>query len=326
MEEQATVTAPHDEPDWAALKAPFPSSDIEWRESRSGFSSSGQPYIMVLAYITSRAVQDRLDEVVGPGNWQTTIVDLPKGGKLYGISIRVGGEWVTKWDGAGPLQPSKGLSESDAVKGEISNAEKRAAVQWGIGRYLYKLESNFAEIFTSRKSGANFKAVKGKVNGKDKSMNVWWLPPVLPPFAIPKGESNKPQSRAIDFSGESIPEPPSPPEKKPEPPAGNPPETPTEATPEQQLAWIDSIEDIKSYEQLKGLEKVVTAESTIMPDESRRTLVRQICMRSQKLMPKSDKESQDNMLKRIGIYAERYSWMPAEEAKQLKDILRAAWS
>src|SRR5690606_39028946 len=43
-------------------------------------------------------------------------------------------EWVTKFDGAEN-------TAVEAVKGGLSDSMKRAAAQWGIGRYLYTLES-----------------------------------------------------------------------------------------------------------------------------------------------------------------------------------------
>ncbi len=48
------------------------------------------------------------------------------------LSIRCDGEWVTKSDGAGD-------TNIEAEKGGISDALKRAAQKFGIGRYLYYL-------------------------------------------------------------------------------------------------------------------------------------------------------------------------------------------
>ena len=48
-------------------------------------------------------------------------------------------EWITKYDGA----PN---TDIEAVKGGLSDASKRAAVQWGIGRYLYGMESVWVDV------------------------------------------------------------------------------------------------------------------------------------------------------------------------------------
>ncbi len=85
-----------------------------------------------MAYIDARLVMDVLDKVVGKAKWQCDYKDI--GGKLYcGIGVWVDGVgWVWKWD--------IGVESTyEAEKGEASDAFKRAAVKWGIGRFLYKL-------------------------------------------------------------------------------------------------------------------------------------------------------------------------------------------
>ncbi len=161
---------------FAKLKEPFPAEDIEWRIQRSGFGkNTGKPYAMVLAYITNRAIMDRLDEVCGPENWQNEFRPSPAGdGVLCGISIRIAEtHWVTKWDGAENTQ-------FEAIKGGLSSSMKRAAVQWGIGRYLYNLEAGFA-IFDEHGK------YKDKIEDKDAGRAEWlkWNPPALPSWAIP---------------------------------------------------------------------------------------------------------------------------------------------
>ena len=79
------------------LAAPFNPSDLEWR---AGASNQDKTKALALAYITSRAVMDRLDEVIGLENWRDEYQPGPDGGLICGLSLRVNGEWVTKWDGA----------------------------------------------------------------------------------------------------------------------------------------------------------------------------------------------------------------------------------
>ncbi|WP_348253869.1 Rad52/Rad22 family DNA repair protein, partial [Salmonella enterica] len=72
--------------------------------------------------------------------WRNEYRDIPNnGGVECGISIKVGSEWVTKWDAAENTQVG-------AVKGGRSGAMWRAAVQSGIGRYLHNLEEGFVQI------------------------------------------------------------------------------------------------------------------------------------------------------------------------------------
>jgi hypothetical protein len=112
------------------LAEPFDPNDIEWR---AGATNRDKSQALALAYITSRAVMNRLDNTVGPENWQDDFRAGPDGGVLAGIGIRFNDEWIWKWDGAEN-------SNIEAVKGGLSDAFKRAAVKWGIGRYLYGLD------------------------------------------------------------------------------------------------------------------------------------------------------------------------------------------
>ncbi len=120
----------------------FPAEDIEWKPiAVSRKTNKG----LAAAYLTNRAIMDRLDEVCGPANWRNEFVSGPNGGVLCGLSIRVpgpngeAGEWVTKWDGAEN-------TDIEPVKGGLSSAMRRAAVQWGIGRYLYKLPQQWVPV------------------------------------------------------------------------------------------------------------------------------------------------------------------------------------
>ena len=156
------------------LITPFPASDVEWRFQSSDVKNN-KPWAKVLCYITNRAIMDRLDNAVGPGLWRNEFKEGPGGGILCGISILINDHWVTKWDGAEN-------TKVEAIKGGLSSAMKRAAVQWGIGRYLYHLEADWANF--------NDKGVhSNKINGKYYK----WSPPKLPSWALPQG-SGKPSS------------------------------------------------------------------------------------------------------------------------------------
>ena len=158
------------------LATPFHVDDIEWRIQSSGKGNNGI-WARVLAYISSRAVQERLDDICGPENWQNKIRIDEIGSRptiLSGISIHINEEWVTKWDGAEP-------TDVEPVKGGLSASMKRSAVLWGIGRYLYRLKDNWAVI---DQNGSEW----GKTKDGDKFR---WYPPQLPDWALP---SNTPKS------------------------------------------------------------------------------------------------------------------------------------
>lgn len=97
---------------------------FKWR-----VQSSNQYGASCVAYIDSRQVQDLLDEVVGVENWQCKFEEH-KNNMFCSIGILQGNIWVWKSDCGTESQVEK-------EKGEASDAFKRAAVMWGIGRFLY---------------------------------------------------------------------------------------------------------------------------------------------------------------------------------------------
>lgn len=133
--------------DFKALAAPFEPSEISWRV---GSVTKDKLKGMALAYLDARAVADRLDAVCGPDGWQCRYSHAAQK-TVCDIGIRVQTEaatanavyqtyeWLWKADGAGD-------SDIEAEKGALSDAFKRAAVRWGIGRYLYDLQSPWVEL------------------------------------------------------------------------------------------------------------------------------------------------------------------------------------
>ena len=127
--------------DFARLFAPFPPDRVSWR---IGTVSKEKMVGMALAYIDARDVMERLDEVCGPAGWQCSYPHA-NGKTVCRIEIKIGGEWVGKEDGAGD-------TDVEAEKGALSDAFKRAAVRWGIGRYLYDLPSPWVQVEAAGKS------------------------------------------------------------------------------------------------------------------------------------------------------------------------------
>ena len=126
------------------LAEPFSSEDVEWRlQNVSKDKTRG----LAVAYVTARAIQNRLDEVVGPENWQDEYISWHGGSTLKEASqlcvIRIFDKeknlWISKTDGAEN-------TDIEPVKGGLSDAYKRAAVKWGIGRYLYDMEAAWVDV------------------------------------------------------------------------------------------------------------------------------------------------------------------------------------
>lgn len=125
-----------------ALCEPFSTDEIEWRvgptnKSRNGGDAATKG--VALAYIDARTVMDRLDSVCGMDGWQCNYTAGVNGSIVCNIGVRMAGNWVWKADGAG-------ATDMEAEKGALSDAFKRAAVRFGIGRYLYELDSPWVEL------------------------------------------------------------------------------------------------------------------------------------------------------------------------------------
>lgn len=94
--------------------------------------SKNKPACSCVAYIDARDVMRVLDEVCGAGGWQDDYRVINE--QLFaGIGIKIENEWVWKWD-------TGTESQTEKEKGIVSDSFKRAAVKWGVGRFLYDLD------------------------------------------------------------------------------------------------------------------------------------------------------------------------------------------
>ena len=143
------------------LGQPFPYSDVNWRlqyvdkDKLEGFA---------VPYLDARAIADRLDSVVGQNNWKdsyspwhTYVEKIEDKGKvttkqiqsqicILSIYDEERKEWIDKSDGAEN-------TDVESIKGGISDAFKRAAVKWNVGRYMYKMKPVWVK---AKKQGKSF--------------------------------------------------------------------------------------------------------------------------------------------------------------------------
>lgn len=152
-----------------ALSAPFDPSEVRFKPAVVSGNRA-----LALAYVDARVIQDRLDEVLGAEGWQDSYRCLPDGSVVCRLRLRLGDDWVTKMDVGGPSEQPDG---GDRMKAAFSDALKRAAVKFGVGRYLYRLPSQWVDYDPQRRQFAR--------------------PPVLPAFALP------PKKEAVDRPTES---------------------------------------------------------------------------------------------------------------------------
>jgi hypothetical protein len=136
---------------------------------------------MALAYVDARAIQDRLDDVLGVDGWQDEYECLPDGSVVCRLRLRLGNEWITKMDVGGPSeQPDSG----DRMKAAFSDALKRAAVKFGIGRYLYRLPAQWLDY--------------------DPQKRQFLRAPSLPAWARPAPEAPKLATQGRPANGEEL--------------------------------------------------------------------------------------------------------------------------
>lgn len=123
----------------------FPASAIEWLKGTESFDKKSA---RAVPYVDAREVQRRFDEVCGPENWRNEFKpSLLGNGVICAISVRTPeGHWVSKEDGAHYSEPAAGDTLEMSVKGAYTNAFKRAAVLWGVGRYLFSVNHAWVEI------------------------------------------------------------------------------------------------------------------------------------------------------------------------------------
>ena len=113
--------------DFKKLNQPVELSQIDFRVQ----SINKGGYATILAYKDARYDMNVLDKAVGPENWSKRYEVIDS--RLYcsvGIYNPETKEWVWKQDVGTE-------SNTEAEKGQASDAFKRACFNWGIGRDLY---------------------------------------------------------------------------------------------------------------------------------------------------------------------------------------------
>jgi hypothetical protein len=138
MEQRKETTPPADvEALTQSLAEPFDPREVKFKPAVvSGHRA------MAIAYVDARVIQDRLDDVLGAAGWQDEYECLPDGGVVCRLRLRLGDEWITKMDVGGP---SEQPDEGDRRKAAFSDSLKRAAVKFGVGRYLYRLPAQWVD-------------------------------------------------------------------------------------------------------------------------------------------------------------------------------------
>jgi hypothetical protein len=155
-----------------ALAAPFDPSAVKFKPAVVSGNRA-----LALAYVDARVIQDRLDDVLGVENWQDEYQVLPEGSVVCRLKLRLGDEWITKVDVG---SPSEQPDEHDRVKAAFSDALKRAAVKFGVGRYLYRLPSTWCDYDPKKKQFTSLpKLPAPKPVAADKPMKAGSIRPAV---------------------------------------------------------------------------------------------------------------------------------------------------
>lgn len=156
------------------LQAPFQDDEIEWRPQSAIQRQEGHQ-LLVLPYVQGQTIQKRLDDILGV-YWKDDYESITVKGKeaIRGyLSIKVGDEWITRTDAAE-------LSDIESVKGGHTNAFKRAAVKFGIGRFLHNVEPKWVRLSPKRLSASDiYVSGKFKINQKDSFLKGYIQKPSI---------------------------------------------------------------------------------------------------------------------------------------------------
>lgn len=162
-----------------ALCAPFEKEFVEFLPR--GKSEN----CVAMAYIDSRAVMARLDRVVGRSNWNFAFHIEQHSNSLvaYGVLTVLG---VTASD------VGESGEEGEKFKSVVSDALKRCAVHFGVGRYLYNLPVLFGKYDQQKKRWVQHPVIKAQDLARAVAMSLEsnFVPPM--DYAKSAGPANDP--------------------------------------------------------------------------------------------------------------------------------------
>lgn len=118
-----------------ALAAPFAPDVVKFKAQTVKDNRA-----LAVAFIDARDVAARLDDVLGIDGWEEAYRTEPSGNVVCTLTVYVGERRVNREDIGGP---SDQKNTGDKAKAAFSDAFKRAAVKFGVGRYIYRLPKSW---------------------------------------------------------------------------------------------------------------------------------------------------------------------------------------
>ncbi len=165
----------------AALARPFAPDEVKAKPAVVKDNRA-----LAMFYVDARVIQDRLDETLGVAGWQDDYECLPEGGVVCRLRLKIGDEWITKVDVG---SPSEQPDEGDRRKAAFSDALKRAAVKFGVARYIYRVESQWVDYDMQKKKFTRPPTIPGAPRPAAKAANG--PPPAAPAKAPSKRQAPK---------------------------------------------------------------------------------------------------------------------------------------
>jgi hypothetical protein len=162
----------------AELARPFKAEDVHWKAQTT---TKDKKRALAVPYLTARNVMDRLDQVLGLDGWQDQYQEAGSA-VVCTLRCRFGDVWIQRSDAGGMAES---IEEGDKLKSACSDALKRAAVKFGIGRYLYDVAGEWCDFDAEKKKLVNpprHPLVKGEAMGAAEAIAVVpgdWLKGVL---------------------------------------------------------------------------------------------------------------------------------------------------
>tara|TARA_R100000808_G_C2099831_1_gene117299 strand:+ start:8 stop:502 length:495 start_codon:yes stop_codon:yes gene_type:complete len=135
------------------LNVATPKDEIKYRPG-STFNWAEKKYARMLAYVDARYIQDKLDEIVGIGNWSNQFHRDEKGILYCTITIK----FIREDGSVDSVSKTDVGTESNVEqqKGEVSDSFKRCAVHFGLARDLYNLPDPKGFKYVAEMKGNKF--------------------------------------------------------------------------------------------------------------------------------------------------------------------------
>lgn len=190
------------------LKEPFEPQFVHWRV-QSNFVNKGQKAAFVVPYLDARRVEERLDDVLGPEQWQATYEEMEIGGAVI---VKCSLKMFDSEKQNIVLRQDYGEEEivdynNNALLTAKAQAFKRACSAFGLGRYLYlDAEEEYVELKESHKGLENAVDARLEFDDDDWTTTYYFERPTLPDRALPQGygsgQSKQTSSSSNQGSGE----------------------------------------------------------------------------------------------------------------------------